>query len=298
MTPGPPDADARPRLRGTTRVVGVIGWPVSHSLSPVIHNAAFLALGMDWAYVPLPVPPNGIADALAGLRALGLVGTNVTMPHKSACAELIEDLSEDARRLRAVNTIEVGPEGLSGHNTDAPGFERFLRDDAGFEAAGRSALLFGAGGAARACALALARCGLAELTVAVREPERADALGETVSGFGTAVTVIPLEAAAEVACDLVVNATPLGAGGEELPLPPLGPGVLAVDLLYRPSLTPLLRAARAAGAAAFGGLGLLLQQAALSFRIWTGQTPPLDAMSAAALAELAAPAGGGPSAGP
>ncbi len=294
----PPDVDPPPRLRGTTRVVGVIGWPVAHSLSPVIHNAAFLALDMDWAYVPLPVPPNATADALAGLRALGLVGANVTMPHKIACAELLTDVSEDARLLGAVNTIEVGPQGLTGHNTDVPGFERFLRDDAGFDAAGRRALLFGAGGAARACALALARSGLTELTVAVREPERAAPLTATVERLGTGVDVIPLDRAPEAVCDLVVNATPLGGRGEQLPLPPLGPQVLAVDLLYRPSLTPLLAAARTAGATAFGGLGLLLQQAALSFRIWTGRIPPLDAMSAAALAGLAPTGGGGPSAGP
>lgn len=294
----PPGAGAPPLFRGTTRVVGVIGWPVEDSLSPVIHNAAFQALAIDWVYVPLPVPPDAIAEALAGLRALGLVGANVTMPHKTACAELIAGLSEDARLLGAVNTIEVRPEGLFGHNTDAPGFERFLREDAGFDATGRSALMFGAGGAARACALALARSGLAELTVAVREPDRAAALLETVSGFGMRVEVIPFDRAAEAPRNLVLNATPLGGSGEELPLPPLGPGVLAVDLRYRPSPTPFLRRAREAGAAASGGLGLLLQQAALSFRIWTGRRPPMDAMSAAALDELAAMAGGGPSAGP
>jgi shikimate dehydrogenase len=273
-----------------------MGWPVTHSLSPVIHNAAFLALGMDWAYVPLPVPPGALDRALPGLGSLGLVGANVTMPHKGTCAELIEDLSEDARRLRAVNTVMVDGQGLSGHNTDAPGFERFLRDDAGFDPAGRAATLFGAGGAARACALALARGGLERLTVAAREPDRAAPLRDTLSAVGTELTVVPFGRATEVRADLVVNATPVGGSGERLPVPPLGPEVLVVDLLYRPSLTPLLAEARAAGAAAFGGLGLLLHQAALSFELWTGQPPPLDVMSAAALAELAEFPEGGPSA--
>ncbi len=277
---------ARSRLRGSTHVVGVIGWPVTHSLSPVIHNSAFVALGLDWVYVPLPVAPGLVADALAGLRGLGLAGANVTMPHKTEIADLLDDLSDDARRLRAVNTIVVGPERLAGHNTDAPGFDRFLRRDAGFDPRGRTALLFGAGGAARACALALARGGLARLTIALRDPARAQALRETLEQTDTELDVVPFDAAAERPADLIVNATPLGARGEELPLPPLGPEVLAVDLLSRPRQTPLQAAARAAGGAAFGGVGLLLQQAALSFELWTGQPAPLDVMSAAALAEI------------
>jgi shikimate dehydrogenase len=274
------------RVQGSTRVVGVIGWPVEHSLSPAIHNAAFSALEMDWVYVPLPVPPDRVHEAIAGMRALGLAGANVTMPHKTECAELLEDLSEDARRLRAVNTIVVGPASMSGHNTDAPGFERFLGEDAGFDAAGRDVLLFGAGGAARACALALGRGGIASLRVAVRDPSRAEALRRTLEGIPTRVGVIGFEEAPATTADLVVNATPLGAHGESLPLPPLGPRTVVVDLLYRPVDTPLLRSAREAGSPALGGLGLLLRQAALSFELWTGRAAPLPTMSAAALAAL------------
>jgi shikimate dehydrogenase len=278
--------DRLPRVRGSTRAVGVIGWPVEHSLSPVIHNAAFIALGMDWVYVPLPVPPQHLPSAVAGLEALGFSGANVTMPHKTECAALIDDLSDDARVLRAVNTIVVGSDGLSGHNTDAIGFERFLGEDAGFDPSGRSALLFGAGGAARASALALARGGLAKLTVAARDPNSADGVRASLEGFGTAVFAIRFEDARRETANLIVNATPLGARGESLPLPSLEPGILAVDLLYRPTTTPLQDAVREAGGAAFGGVGLLLHQAALSFETWTGQTAPLPVMSAAALAEL------------
>lgn len=288
---------SRIRIDGSTRTVGVMGWPVTHSLSPEIHNAAFAALDLPWVYVPLPVPPGRVGQALEGLEALGFSGANVTMPHKTEVAERIGRLSEDARRLRAVNTIVVGAAGLEGHNTDAPGFDRFLRRDAGFDPADRSALLFGAGGAARACALALAQGGLARLLVAVRDPSRVD-LGETLEGARTEVRIVPLERAGEEPVDLIVNATPLGALGERLPLPPLGPEVLVVDLLYRPATTPLLQQARAAGAAAYGGLGLLLAQAALSFELWTGRVAPMDVMSAAALAALAESPGGGPSTEP
>lgn len=277
--------EGRARVHGATRTVGVIGWPVAHSLSPAIHNAAFAALAIPWVYVPLPVPPGAVAAALEGLPALGFAGANVTMPHKTEVAERIGDLSEAARRLRAVNTIVVGPDGLEGHNTDAPGFDRFLRRDAGFEAAGRSALLFGAGGAARACALALAQGGLVRITVAARDPARVD-IASALEGLDTEVVLVPFERVGDTEVDLVVNATPLGSLGESLPLPRLGPGVVVVDLLYRPAATPLLAAAKAAGAAAFGGLGLLLEQAALSFELWTGQAAPLEVMSAAAIAAL------------
>lgn len=281
VAPGPA------RVGGSTRLVGVIGWPIEHSLSPAIHNAAFESLEMDWIDVPLAVAPGRLAEAIAGLDALGFVGANVTMPHKTECADLVEDLSEDARRLRAVNTLVLSGGGTVGHNTDAPGFERFLREDAAFDATGRRALIVGAGGAARACALALARSGLEELSVAVREPSRADPLLEGVDGLATTVTVVTSDEAEHVRADLVVNATPLGAHGESLSIPSVGPGSVVVDLLYRPSETPLLRDARAAGAATFGGLGLLLHQAALSFELWTGRAAPLPAMSAAALAALA-----------
>ena len=274
-------------MHGGTRTVGVIGWPVAHSLSPTIHNSAFIAMDMDWVYVPMPVPPDGLPAALAGLPALGFAGANVTMPHKTEAAELSDTRSEDAERLAAANTLVVGPDGLAGHNTDAPGFDRFLRRDAGFDPEGRAALIFGAGGAARACALALARGGLARLTVALRDAVRVRGLERSIEGLGTEVSVTGFDDAASVAVDLVVNATPLGAHGEELPLPQLHADLLVVDLLSRPSLTPMQTAARAAGAAAFGGLGLLLHQAALSFELWTGQPPSLAVMSAAALAELA-----------
>ena len=176
------DAKAGSQVGGATRTVGIIGWPVAHSLSPAIHNAAFRALGLDWIYVPLPVRPEHVFAALTGPGGLGFSGVNVTMPHKTVAAETIDDLSDEARALGAVNTIVVHDRIMRGENTDAR-FERFLRDDAGFDPAGRAALVYGSGGAARACALALARGGLKSLAVAVRDPARARALLRVIEPF-------------------------------------------------------------------------------------------------------------------
>jgi shikimate dehydrogenase len=283
-------ASAEVRVGGGTRVVGIIGWPVAHSLSPAIHNAAFAEAGLDWVYVPLPVPPADLREALAGVASLGLRGANVTMPHKTEASDLIERVSEDARLLRAVNTIAVRGGELEGLNTDAPGFDRFLRRDAGFDPRGRTAIVFGAGGAARACALALTRAGLARLTVAARDEARAAPLVSMVRSLDVPVSVVRPGDTGDLTADLVVNATPVGGAGAERAhpdLPRLGPDTLVIDLLYDPSSTDLQQRARQAGATVFGGLGHLLEQAALSFELWTGMPAPLEVMSAAALSVLA-----------
>jgi shikimate dehydrogenase len=157
-------------IGGATRLVGVIGDHVTHSLSPAIHNAAFAALGLDFAYVPLPVSAPRVAEAVAGLRALGFRGANVTMPHKAAVLPLLDDVSRDARLADAVNTIVVDEGRLTGHTTDGEGFSRALREVEPGGAGGWSALLLGAGGAARAVALALARERIGSLTIADRTP--------------------------------------------------------------------------------------------------------------------------------
>jgi shikimate dehydrogenase len=282
-------AERAPGVGGTSRVVGIIGWPVAHSLSPAIHNAAFGSSGLDWIYVPLPVPVGRVPEALDGLVALGFAGANVTMPHKSTCAARCDLLSDDARRLSAVNTLVIEDDAVHGYNTDAPGFDRFLRRDIGFEPPGRTALVYGAGGAARAVALSLARGGLARLTVVVRDPARSQDLRSALDGLPTEVTVIGFDRAGDAGVDLAVNATPLDGEGGSLPLPRLGPDVVVVDLHYVPPVTPFQAEARAAGARVFGGLGLLLHQAAIAFELWTGAPAPLETMSAAALGALAEP---------
>jgi len=271
---------------------------VHHSLSPAIHNAAFEALGLDWIYVPMPVPPGRAAEAVAGLRALGTAGANVTMPHKGDVARAVDERTADAELLDAVNTVVVAADALVGHNTDAPGFERYLREDLGVDPAGRRAMVYGAGGAARACVLALGRLGVEAVTVVVRSPERARPLEDVAAAAGTRLEVATFDEAAQLVADLIVNATPLGGRGEALPLPPLESASVGIDLLYRPERTPLQDAVRAAGGVAAGGIGLLLHQAALSFELWTGRPAPMAVMSAAALGALAEGGGGGRSADP
>jgi shikimate dehydrogenase len=282
-------ASAERRIGGGTHVAGIVGWPVTHSLSPAIHNAAFEAAGLDWAYVPFPVPPRELAMALAGLPSLGVRGVNVTMPHKTEAADLIGDLSEDARLLRSVNTVVWRGAALEGHNTDVGGFDRFLRRDAGFDPAGRSALVYGAGGAARACTLALVRGGLARLALAARNEATTGGLRRIAAAAGIPVEVCRPEDATGRRFDLVVNATPVGGAAEpdHRSYPTFDASVVVVDLLYDPPVTALQRRAKEAGATAFGGLGHLLEQAALSFELWTGTPAPLEVMSAAALAVLA-----------
>jgi shikimate dehydrogenase len=266
-------------------VAGVIGWPIEHSLSPAMHNAAYRLLGLDWTYVAFPVAPEAFETAVRGLAGAGLAGVNVTMPHKESAARVATASSEDVRRLKAANVLTFD-EGIMADNTDCLGFARFLQDDPGFDPRGRSAFVYGAGGAARACALALARDGADRITVGVRDPERARPLREALEGLPTLVAVASFEASIADS-DLVVNATPVGQGGEDLPLTGLRAGQVIVDLVYRPAVTRLVARARAAGAPAYGGLGLLLHQAALTIERWTGRVAPLAEMSAAALAELA-----------
>jgi len=268
------------RIGGTTRIAGIIGWPVSASLSPAIHNAAFAAAGLDWAYVAFPVRPERIADSVSGMRALGIAGLNVTMPHKRAVIPYLDALSDEAAALGAVNTISADGDRLTGANTDGGGFLRFLEAGAGLPPKGVRALVLGGGGAARAVSAALAFAG-AEVSVAARRSEQAGELIAVAAGARLVRWESRSEAAS--AAELVVNATPVGRDGEESPIDAraLKPGHVVVDLTYHPRSTPLLGDARAAGAAAFNGLGMLLHQAALSFEMWTKRPAPLEAMQSA-----------------
>lgn len=274
-----------PWLSGTTRLGAVIGQPVRHSLSPAIFNAAFRARGLDWAFVALEVAPGGVPAALAGVRALGIGGLSVTMPHKTAVAREVDELSDDARLLDAVNSV-VNEDGvLIGSNTDGQGFVAALAADAGFDPAGRRAVVLGAGGAARAVVLALARAGAAEVVVVNRTAARAEQAAALAGGQGRVGTARDVTDA-----DLVVNATPQGMGDAAVtPIDPelLRVGQVVADLVYEPAETPLLAAARARGVTAVNGLGMLVHQAAVQWARWTAQHPPVDVMTAAALRGLA-----------
>jgi shikimate dehydrogenase len=259
-----------------TRVAGVIGWPIDHSLSPSMHNAAFRALEMDWAYLAFPIHPDHVQHAVTGLFEAGCAGLNVTIPHKHAVMECCASLSPAARAIGAVNTLVPMPDGgIRGDNTDAEGFLRALDEAAPVVLDGHDVLLIGAGGAARAVAFALRGRG-ANVRVANRTADRAADLGEPIS-----FTRDAMEQAASTAA-LVVNATSLGMGRDdvppELPLDALAHGAVAYDLVYRAEPTPWLRAAAERGARTVDGLGMLLHQGAAAFAQWTGVEPPLDAM--------------------
>jgi shikimate dehydrogenase len=266
-------------ITGSTRIVGVIGDPVGHSRSPAMHNAAFDALELDWAYVGFPVRRGQGAAAVRAVATLGLAGLNVTMPHKADAATACDDLSSEAAALGAVNTVVNADGTLTGHSTDGDGFLRAL-DDEGIAVAGQRAVVVGAGGAGRAIAHALGRTG-AHVTVAARRPDAARSAAALAPG-GDALS---LDELAIEPFDLVVNATPIGMDGEP---PPFGTARLhddqfVFDTVY-PVETPLMREARARGVRAAGGLGMLVHQGALSFSLWTGVEPPLEVMRAAASA--------------
>jgi shikimate dehydrogenase len=262
----------------TTRLAGVIGDPVRHSLSPVLHNAAFAALGLDWVYVALPVPAGQAAQALEGARALGIEGLSVTMPHKAAVAGAVDRRSEVAALLGSVNAVVRRGRHLIGESTDGEGFLRAASEEAGFDAAGRRCLVVGSGGGARAVILALARAGASRVVVAGRTPSRVEAAAALAGPVGRVGQTSEADDA-----ELVVNATPVGMAGQEMAAPPvpidrLGPGQLVVDLIYHPPATALVEAARARGATGLGGLGMLVHQAALAFELWTGCPAPVQAM--------------------
>ncbi|MGO8824714.1 MAG: shikimate dehydrogenase [Acidimicrobiales bacterium] len=293
-------ADVRREADAGTTIVGVIGSPVAHSLSPVLHNAAFAALGLAdaWRSFAFEIPPGQAAAALEAMRLSRITGLSVTMPHKADVAALMDECSDVARRLGAVNCVVNRDGSLFGTNTDGEGFVSSLARGAGFVPEGRRCVVVGAGGAARAVVLALAAGGAAQVAVVNRTPERAY---EAADLAGPAGSVVPLTdgsvAAAVVAADLVVNATPVGMAGMAahgggpgvwLVSPDLlGPGQVAADLVYAPRVTPWLAEAMARGATALDGLGMLVHQAAAQLVLWTGVEPPVEAMWRAA--EAASP---------
>lgn len=288
-----PPARAAGWPAASTRPVAVLGWPVRHSLSPALHNAAFAHADLDLVYLALPVPPEELAGVVGALGAVEAVGANVTVPHKVAVTALCTQLTEEAELVGAVNTLAWTGDGLLGDNTDATG----LRDALAREVAprpGEGMLLVGTGGAARAAAVAAGRLGL-EVTVAGRRPRAATEVARLAQRAGS-TTAAPCDLAdgdalaqAVAAARIVVNSTPLGMGEEPLPDPchRLTTQQVAYDLVYAPPRTPFLADAEDRGAAAHNGLGMLVGQAAASFERWTGRPAPLEVMTTAARDALA-----------
>jgi shikimate dehydrogenase len=328
------EAQSRPLAAwpaSSTVVVGVVGYPVRHSLSPVLQNAAFAAMGIDWSYVAFEVLPGALESAVAGAAALGLRGLSVTMPHKDAAARLATRRSRTVRRLAAANTLTFEPGAILAESFDGPGLLDDLLHGAGFDPAGRRCGVIGAGGAGRAAVLALAEAGAAEIVIVnktVVAAWRSVALAPNIVRVGR-----PDELAG---MDLVVQATPAAmaspgpaeqagragskphvgaaaqgesaASGELAEQRPevvagvdpswFGPGQVIFDVVYEPPFTPFLSEAEKRGATVRNGLGMLVYQAALQIRLWTGLEPPLGVMWAAVGGETPRVGDDGPLAAP
>lgn len=258
--------------------LGVLGWPVAHSRSPVMQNAALSALGLDqsWHYQLLPVPPELFAETVQALPGQGFRGVNVTIPHKSAALALATTASDRARRIGAANTLLFEPDGgIHADNTDAPALRAELETLT--DVAGSEVLVLGAGGTARAAVYALGEAG-AKITVWNRTASRAQALCADLGGH-------PVETTQELSPRVIVNCTSVGlvANGDGLPINRnlLSNTEIVVDFVYREDSTPLLRAARSAGKQTIDGLQLLVRQGALAFELFTGHPAPINAMRAA-----------------
>jgi len=282
-------------ITAETKVVGLIGDPVAHSVSPAMHNAAFACLGLDYVYLPFRVQKERLAEAVGGVRGLGLRGVNVTIPHKVAVIPMLDETDAMAGRIGAVNTIINNAGHLTGYNTDAGGFLLALKQ-AGFEPQGKKAVVLGAGGASRAISFALAGSG-AVITILNRreELEWAKTLAEQVSKCcGWEVPAWELNdgnlAKALDGAELLVNATCLGMHPDIDKTPVarrlLRPGLAVFDAVYNPLRTRLMREAEEAGAKTISGLDMLVGQGAMAFELWTGRKPPVDEMKKAALMAL------------
>ncbi|MCH2503378.1 MAG: shikimate dehydrogenase [Dehalococcoidia bacterium] len=279
-----------------TQRLGIIGYPIGHSISPIFQQAGLDHLGIDATYEKWEVTPEDVGDFVAGLRAPGTLGINITVPHKQAVIPFLDEVDEWATAAGAVNTIVNHDGHLTGHNTDGPGFLRALLVETGYDPSRTRALILGAGGAARGILLALVRGGVDSLVIANRTLERAETLAQLASDNGVGSEAISLsgdaltEAAASA--NLIVNCTTMGMshGPDEHGSPISAAQIPATatvnDVVYTPLLTPILKEAAAAGATALGGLHMLVYQGVLSFQMWTGVDAPVDVMLAAATAEM------------
>lgn len=272
------------------QLAGVMGWPIAHSLSPRLHSFWLEALALRGAYLPLAVEPDKLEAATRGLAALGFRGANVTVPHKEAVMRYCDTIDDQAGRIGAVNTLIISEAGITGRNTDALGFIANLRAGAPEHShTGSIAVVLGAGGAARAVAVALLDAGCAEIRVCNRSLERAQTLAEN---FGERVRPIPWASRSDAleGARLLVNTTSLGMTNQpalDIDLHPLPADALVSDIVYNPLMTDLLARAQARGLRVVDGLGMLLHQAAPGFAAWFGVEPVVDdALRAHVLAGL------------
>ncbi|MEO0757801.1 MAG: shikimate dehydrogenase [Cyanobacteria bacterium J06648_16] len=278
-------------IKGTTQLLGVIGYPVKHSFSPAMHNAALAHLGLDFVYLPFAIAPADLPTAIQGFAAIGVKGFNITIPHKQTILPLLTDISASARAIGAVNTVWRTDQGWSGTNTDVTGFLAPLQSR---DWTGKAAIVLGNGGAARAVVAACAQLGMAQIKVFGRSSEKLQRFLNSWEGaeFHRLISVHPwtdLDLALPMA-QLVVNSTPLGMAPQaevsplaEKQLQKLPPDAVAYDLIYTPRPTRFLQRAADAGLTAIDGLEMLVQQGAAALEIWIGQPPPVEVMRAALL---------------
>jgi shikimate dehydrogenase len=282
-------------IDGKTQIVAVIGDPIEHTLSPAMHNAAFEALGMNWSYIACHVLPDNVGGAVEAVRALGLRGMNVTVPHKQGVMTGLDSLSDAARAVGAVNTIVHTDGKLHGDNTDIVGIIRAITEGAGVDTPPERAVILGAGGAARGIVYALTTLGgVKHITVLNRTVAKASALADEFDGTG-ATTVIGAPLSADEARTamtgevLLINATSVGRGplADSSPIDDrwecLHESVVCIDSNYSPPTTQLMMQVEAAGGRAYNGLDMLIYQGARSFELWTGHNAPIDVMKKAVL---------------
>lgn len=281
-------------INGKTKITGIIGYPLTYTLSPAMHNRAFEALKLNYRYLPFVVEPKNLEDAIKGIKALNIQGINVTMPHKETVVNLLDELSTEAQIIGAVNTIKNDNGRLTGYNTDAGGFIRALEKES-FNPAGKIAIILGTGGAAKAVAVALAQAGAASIIIVGRSINKAETVASSLRSNFQEISVKTLTFKDNLADisqigELIVNATPLGMkeSGDLLPVPLefIKATHFVYDLIYTPLETALLNGARHKGARASNGLGMLLYQAASAFEIWTGTSAPVEVMHQALIQGL------------
>jgi len=270
------------------KTVALIGYPLGHSISPAMHNAAFKHLKLDYEYVALEVNPDDLKEAVAGLRALHIAGFNVTIPHKETVVPYLDEITKLARDIGAVNTVQNQEGQLIGYNTDGPGFIESLLEDAGFDPTGKKCLILGAGGAGRALAVSLMQNNAKSISIYDILFEKAESLAGSVGGKAVKDLQKEIDSA-----NLLINASPIGMNPktDASPLPEnikLHKKLCVYDLVYNPYETKLLKEAKAAGAKAVSGLGMLIRQGALAFTVFTGKPAPYYIMREAALEALAA----------
>jgi shikimate dehydrogenase len=278
-------------INGSTKITGVFGYPITHSLSPQMHNAAFQYKKLNYVYVPFEVHPKDLKSVLRNLKYLGIVGVNLTIPHKEIAYSCVDVLSKEAKLTKAVNTISVRGNKLYGFNTDYEGFLRSLEIDGNVTLEGKSILVLGAGGAAKGVSFSLLCRRIKSLIIANRTYKRAEDLVKRINKMSEVNSfAIPLkediikEIIGDI--DIVINTTSVGLHKEDKSLlshKVLHSKLLVYDLIYNPYETPLIKEAKIAGAKTLNGLGMLLYQGALSWEIWTGKSAPVKIMRDALL---------------